>query len=231
MGRDWHAYWNASDQVRDPDPFRQVGKTVSGVAVSPQVPALIAANLRERLTIRESDRLLELCCGNGIVTAELSPLCQSIVAVDFSEVLIATARRSFARANISYMCADVTGLDTSVLRRRFDKVFMQEALQHFSYDETDRLLASLAASINADAPIYLGSVPDAARLRSFYDTPQRYARYLELAATDSEPIGTWWEKTALETVARKHGYRTTFFAQNPEWHTAHYRFDVLCERA
>lgn len=229
VARDWRAYWNEAAQVRAADPLSQVGKTVGGMPVPPGTINLVVAAICRHLALTPSDRVLELCCGNGVITAELAGVCGSIHAVDFSEPLIATARQRFARRNIVYQCADVTCLDAALLRQEFDKIVMQEALQHLTPEQTEALFASLAASPSGRAGIYLGSIPDVARLRRFYDTSERYADYLARTANGTEAVGTWWSGADAVALAERHGYKARIVAQHPALHTAHYRFDLVCE--
>ena len=48
------------------------------------------------------DVLLHLCCGNGLVTAQLSALCGAIVSVDYSSDLVQIAKHTNSADNIMY---------------------------------------------------------------------------------------------------------------------------------
>jgi cyclopropane fatty-acyl-phospholipid synthase-like methyltransferase len=231
MARDWHAYWNEAPQLRDNNPLRQVGKTVGGVPVCARLVSVIANSIRSALKLRMQDAVLELCCGNGLITFRVAEHCAEIVAMDFSEPLIATASRRYDRQNICYMVGDAAALSGEAVERRFDKVFMQEALQHFAPRQVDDLLSRLANSASRQAPIFLGAIPDAERLRNFYDTPERYRQYCENVERGLEPIGTWWRQDDIVALVERHGYRATALKQPPNLHTSHYRFDLLCKPA
>jgi cyclopropane fatty-acyl-phospholipid synthase-like methyltransferase len=231
MARDWRTYWNTAAQLRDRDPLRQVGKTVRGVPVCARLVSVIATSISSALRLRTQDAVLELCCCNGLITFMVAERCAEIMAMDFSEPLIATARQRYARENICYVVGDAAALSGPAVERRFDKVFMLEALQHFTPRQVDDLLSCLAASASRKAPVFLGSIPDAERLRNFYDTPARYRQYCESVARGLEPIGTWWRQDDLVAMVERHGYRATVLKQDADLHTAHYRFDLLCEPA
>jgi cyclopropane fatty-acyl-phospholipid synthase-like methyltransferase len=229
MARDWRTFWNDAPLVRDSDPLVQVGKTVGGASVSIDFVSLIANSIRTALKLELGDAVLELCCGNGLITFEIAKICAKITGIDFSEPLIATARQRYARRNICYIVEDVTALSKQGAEGDFDKIFMHEALQHFAPDQVDNLLARLARSASRNAPIFFGSIPDAERLRNFYNTPKRYHQYLENVRQGVEPIGTWWWQDNLIGLVEKRGYRATVLKQDSRLHTAHYRFDLLCE--
>jgi cyclopropane fatty-acyl-phospholipid synthase-like methyltransferase len=227
--RDWRDYWNAVPQVRNSNPLKQVGKTIGGIPVGARLVNLTVRSIRSALRLRMQDVVLELCCGNGLITFKVAKHCARIMAIDFSAPLIATARQRFQRENICYTIGDVTALGGPAVNRRFDKVFMHEALQHLTSRQTDDLLSCLAASASRNARIFLASIPDAECLRNFYNTPERYRQYCESIERGLEPIGTWWRQGDIIALAEKHAYRTTVLKQNPELHTSHYRFDIILD--
>ncbi len=229
MARDWRAYWNTAAQVYASNPLVQVGKTVQGAAVSSHLLDVITKSIRSALLLRMEDTVLELCCGNGLITFKVAEHCADIMAIDFSKPLIDTARQRYARENICYEVGDAAALSGQPVERRFDKIFMQEALQFFLPWQVDGLLSSLAMSASRMAPIFLSSIPDLDRLRDFYDTPDRYRQYCESTARGLEPIGTWWRRDDLIALVERHGYHATVLKQDAELHTAHYRFDLLCK--
>ena len=227
----WFDYWNEAPLLRDSDPLKQVGKTVNGVPISPAQFAAIVQDIREKLDLAAGDVLLDLCCGNGAITFELAPACSSIVAVDFSAPLISVARDRFASPRIEYVLADVCELPAGVTQRRFSKICMYEGLQHLSLEQAQSLLQGLDALAGPRPTMLLGSVPDAARIWDFYDTPQRRADYERRLQAGTEAIGHWWDRGELTELLRAHGYAASFLSQPPTSHGAHYRIDVLCTAA
>lgn len=224
----WRSYWNTAPNVLSDDPFKQVGKTVRGQAVTRRQLSIMVRSIVDHLALRPADRVLDLGCGNGMITEQVAQHCSSLVAVDFSVPLIANARSQHSGAHIDYLEADVTDLPTGILCDRFDKIYMQEALQHLDEAGLSRLLGSLTRSASHEAPLFFGAVPDAMGLRRFYDTPERYAEYQRRLSLGTEAIGTWWDQDRLAVIARLNGYATRFLPQDEALHTAHYRFDMLC---
>ena len=68
------------------------------------------------LQLTNKDRLLELCCGNGLMTKHLAPLVDQVYAVDFVERLIEHARKFRSAPNIQYVCADALGYLEQLLK-------------------------------------------------------------------------------------------------------------------
>jgi predicted TPR repeat methyltransferase len=78
------------------DYLRQVGKTVNGAPISQIAVDALVQDIAHRLAIKGTDHLLDLCCGNGLVTHQCAPFCRSIVGVDYSEPLLQIAATYFA---------------------------------------------------------------------------------------------------------------------------------------
>lgn len=208
-------------------PLKQVGKTVNGTAITTaQVEALIT-DILSRLTINLNDKVLDLCCGNGVITHRCAAYCRSIAGVDYSEPLIQVARASFGGDNIGYSLGDVCDLPRGITSVTFDKIYMYEALQHLKPQDAQKMLLSLRQSASRNAPVLLASVPDEERLGAYYNTPDRWDEYLRRKAEGNEAIGHWWTKSTLASIAKECGYQPEFLGQHPILHTAHYRFDAL----
>ena len=226
--RDWRTYWNAVLPAATPEQLlRQVGKTVNGIPVTEESLDSIVESIVRALELTDDDALLDLCCGNGLLTFRSAQRCREVTAVDYSQPLIDTAKRFFTRHNITYTVADVTRLPEAILRRPYNKISMYEALQHFSTEEADELLRSLRGSASRDAPLFLGSVPDASRIWSYYDTPERRADYELRTREGLEAIGHWWNADQLRDLAARHGYAMKLTPSDARLYTSHYRFDVL----
>jgi 2-polyprenyl-3-methyl-5-hydroxy-6-metoxy-1,4-benzoquinol methylase len=229
--RDWHGYWNAAAITRSSDLLQQVGKTVEGVPVPESHVGLMVQSIVARLQLSSADRVLDLCCGNGLLTRACAAQCASVTGVDFSVRLVDVARTASTVPGTRYVIADVCELPHDLLAEQFDAIYMYEALQHFAPNQVGKLLQALASSRSASAQLFFGSVPDADRIWSFYDTPARRTEYARRKAEGTEAIGYWWERSELEQLAKQYGYRTEFTLPHPDLHGAHYRFDALLQPA
>ena len=225
--RDWRAYWNSVGQRADPqDLFRQVDRTVSGRAVGPgEVQRLVDAVI-EGLDLTAQDGLLDLCCGNGLITGLFAPHCRAVVGVDYSEYLIEVARQNASADNIVYMLGSVEDLDAlDFTARPPNKVSINGGVQHFSVGMLDSMLAGLGRMAPAPTALMFTDVPDADRIFDFYDTPERREDFQRRRDARAEAIGTWWSREEMAALLGKHGYRANF-AVPVGRSSAHYRFDV-----
>jgi cyclopropane fatty-acyl-phospholipid synthase-like methyltransferase len=228
LPRDWKAWWNTSEAVQSPDSYRQVGRTVSGVATGDADPASVCDAIVEALALTGTETLLDLCCGNGLVTSLVAAHCRHVVAVDYSAPLIGAARLHHARGNVDYVVADVSRLDAvAVDLSQTDAAYMSLAFQYFDSDKARALLASLRAVVPPRCRLFLEDIPDAARLFDFYNTPERQAEYRRRIADGTEAIGHWWSADDLVRLAASEGFDCRIITQPAQRFRTHYRFDAM----
>jgi SAM-dependent methyltransferase len=227
--RDWLKYWEHNPKkFKETDFLQQVGKTVKGIPIRDDQLEQLIQQLRDELEIKPSDIVLDLCCGNGLITHKVASLCNSIIGVDYSKPLIKVAQKYHQPANAIYIRASVLDLtpDMFVTEKSFTKVYMYGALQHFSEEDLASILRVIQ-SVSVDTFVaYFGSVPDKDCIWSFYNTPERRSEYYKRKSEGREAIGTWWDRKVIESIVGSIGYRCIFIEQHPNLHTSHYRFDV-----
>ena len=227
--RDWRAFWDTiGERASRDDYLRQVGRTVGGEPLTADQTPLLVEAIGRALQPAASDVLLDLCCGNGLVTIELAPMFKWVVAADYSLELIETARDRFAAPNITYLhrsAAQVDPGDFTVGRPA--KVCMNSALQLFNKPDLEALLAALDKLRDGPMDLFFTDVPDADRLFAFYNTPERRAEYERRRAEGTEAIGTWWGQADVMQVLDRAGYDAVVVELAPDRYASHYRFDLL----
>lgn len=230
--RDWRAHFDANQhRVELGDLFRQVGRTINGNPVSAEEISLVVDAARSALELGDSDCLLDICCGNGLVTEHLAATCIKTYGVDFSEFLIEVARYNNNAPGTTYIHASAIELTSSYFSAgQPTKVCMIAALQHFTVTSLERLLHAIENVAERSAPLFFADIPDVARLYHFYDTPERRADYERRRATGTEAIGTWWDTAHLADILSAHGYDPEIRKQDSRRSGAHYRFDLLAKR-
>jgi SAM-dependent methyltransferase len=227
--RDWRAHWTSVGQrTAKHELFRQVERTVGGMPVPPGQIELLVGAIKRRLSLSGEDILLDLCCGNGLITARLSPLCRAVVGADYSCELIQVAQEQCAAPNTVYLHRAADDLrPTDFPMGAPTKVCMNAGLQYFTERMVIQLLHSLQALMQQDSVLYFTDVPDAGKVEAFYDTPERLAEFERWCAAGREAIGTWWDQDHLKSIMERAGCDVSIFDLEPDRCTAHYRFDVL----
>ena len=86
----------------------------------------------EQVSLHSDDRVLDIACGPGTVSLLAASLAKDVVALDFSENMIAALRDEIGRRGISNIVADVCDCQSLPLTdNQFDAVFSQFGLMFF----------------------------------------------------------------------------------------------------
>jgi SAM-dependent methyltransferase len=207
----WKRFWQSyrrRDAAREEDLFFEVGKTVNHRPISEEAFALSIDLIASHLELTRRDKLLELCCGNGLMTRRLAPLVSEVQAVDFAEHLIIRARKFAAAQNVSYICADaIVHLKHLAQTREFipAKILLGDALSYFEPPELTEMLRA-ASALTANHFIFMATGVPCDELKwNFYDTPERVQRYEQNQLrpdNTNDGIGRWWRKEELESIGR-----------------------------
>lgn len=111
--------------------------------------AATLAILRER----EYDRALEIGCGAGVLTRELSRRCRTLVALDVSEVALAEARSRCAGARgVTFACCEVP---ERWPYGRFDLVILSEVLYFLGRREIEQVSRLAHEALETDGDCVL----------------------------------------------------------------------------
>jgi cyclopropane fatty-acyl-phospholipid synthase-like methyltransferase len=228
MNNYWKTHYDSISKKFDSSLLKQVGKTINGQEISESQIALIIETVASALRLNASDSIIDLCCGNGLLTRRLAPLVKEIVGIDFTAHLIDTAKKYNSFDNIEYINLDVLCLDYSYFKG-LKKILMYEALQHFSTEQLAVLLDELS-SLGGGSLVFLGSIPNKGRLRAYYDTDDKFEFYMKCESEGRPHMGHWWMMGEIEQLASKYGFNSTLLPQDTNLYTAHYRFNVLLEK-
>jgi SAM-dependent methyltransferase len=224
----WKDHYDFISRQFEGSPLQQVGKTVDGREISEPQVNLIVENIANILRLSAKDDLIDLCCGNGLITRQLAPIVDGVVGVDFTPGLINAAKRYNSVPNIEYINSDVLRLAPKYLSG-LKKVVMYEALQHFSVEQSAQLLDGLGG-LESGSLVLLGSIPNKEKLNAYYDTDEKYAYYVERESEGKPHIGRWWLTEEIGRLVSTRGFKATYLSQEPRLYTAYYRFDVLLEK-
>jgi cyclopropane fatty-acyl-phospholipid synthase-like methyltransferase len=229
----WKDFWGKFPKQFAKDEFiKQVGKTVQGQPISKEQLDQLISDLVKKLDLKDDDVVLDLCCGNGLITSAVAEKCQSIVGVDFSKHLIEIARKYHNHINTKYLNMSVLDITSEDLQmpKTFTKIYMYEGLQYFQEPQLSHLMQTLLALSSERVIILFAGIPDLGKIREFYDTPERQLEYETRKRQGTEVMGTWWEKSFIRQVCGDYGLQCDFLSQHESSHTAHYRFDVRIKR-
>ncbi|MDP9045498.1 MAG: class I SAM-dependent methyltransferase [Pseudomonadota bacterium] len=212
------------------DLWGQVRRTVNGKPVSEDQIELIVAAIRAGLALRPADRVLDLACGNGALSRYFFDDCASLHGVDFSAYLIEVAQRHFERPpRFAFTLGDAAGYVSSEPDpTRFDKVLCYGSFPFFSEADGATVLRELHRRFVNVQRVFIGNLPDRDRADRFYPAGTDYTAALDDPAA---AIGLWRTADDWRTLAAAHGWRASIHHMPQAFYAAHYRFDVVLDRA
>ncbi|MEO6365501.1 MAG: methyltransferase domain-containing protein [Luteimonas sp.] len=232
MSKNWIGFWDNYRNVQarsEDDLFVQVGKTIARKPIPRPMFASMVANIVERLALVQEDHLLDLCCGNGLVSFELAKVAGRVTAVDFARHLVEAARQLKSHPNIDYRVGDVSAPLRQLVDDTPNKFLMNDALAYFEPTSLDSILDNIV-HLREGHPFHflLTGIPNHALKWNFYDTPERQARHLEneqLEHNTNEGIGRWWRIEELATACHARGLQVEIIDQAQA--ISNYRMDAL----
>lgn len=228
MNSYWKNHYDSISKNLNSSLLKQVGKTVNGQEIPQSQIDLILEHIASILKLNTNDIVIDLCCGNGVITKQLAPMVKQIIGVDFASSLIEVAKDVNCSPNIEYLHSDILSLMPQFFAKS-KKFLMYEALQHFSFDQM-KTFAEKLSGLESGSLLFFGSIPDKNKIRSFYNTEQKYSYFLDRESKGLPHMGKWWTREEIERIASNYGFTANFLSQDSALYTSYYRFDVLFER-
>lgn len=229
-----------SDKVRDyytqhamscahDDFWGQVKRSINGRPVDQDQIDLIVEAITNGLQLRADDVLLDLCCGNGVLTDRIFNRCSGGLGVDFVDYLIGVANTHFAHTpDRHYLAADVEQFTASAGdTERFTKVLCYGSFQYLPAESAQRVLSSLHTRFPNVERVFLGNLPDKSRMSAFY----RDSVYEPGIENDNESLlGIWRTPQECTRLAESCGWKARIAVMPSGFFASHYRFDAILER-
>lgn len=229
---DWHQYWKSYNNLPEGDMragkeeelYFTVGKTINGEPMSKDFLDDLAEDIVDVLDLTKNDILIELCCGNGLLTKELARSTKHIHAFDFTEHLISMAKERKSAENISYSVNDAKGeFSRDLAGIDSVKFLMNDALGYFSPKELEHIITEIK-NISNNFMLYLTVVPNDELKYNFYDTPERAGEFLS-GDEWNNGIGKWWAEQEIINISEELNLK--YNIRNQKFFN--YRMDVLLE--
>lgn len=223
--RNWKEYWGQkASECSENEFFRQVDRTIAG---QPDVESVNESldRIMDVLEIEQTDLVLDLCCGNGIITQKISEKCKMAAGVDYSESLIEIARKYFNAPKVSYYCSSILNIGLSeFVGSQFSKIYMLGSLQYFKVEDLEIILNVIKKCSKPGFQVFIEGIPDIDRIWNFYNTEELRDEYRRRIERKEERIGTWWNREEIIEICSQNNFSCKVFPSAES--CAHYRFDI-----
>jgi cyclopropane fatty-acyl-phospholipid synthase-like methyltransferase len=220
----WTNFWIEHGKIsKESHQQQQVLRTFNKKVIDDQRWDKTLMEIFNILKVKRNNDILEVFSGNGLITQALSPICQSITAVDVSEDLL---KKLVKYENVTTMQCDVRSLDFNEIF--FDKIIVYAGLQYLNYKEVIHFLQKAKKWTKPGGNIYIGDIPDIDKIWEFYNSTEREAAYFESITSGKPIIGTWFNKLYLQKLAKFCGFKHAEIIEQKKFMIySHFRFDML----
>lgn len=223
----WKNFWNQQATLHS-NPQVQVGRIKSGITLSEKVLDDIVQYIVEKLNLNSKDQLLDLCCGNGLLTRKLSQHCNQTVAIDISPEQIAQAKKLFSSPDIQYFAADVSQPGYYTGAEKFSKINLYFSFQYFdSFKLGKQAIANMLPLLGDGGVILIGDVPDRKFLNKYYSNWKDRLRYQIKQIQGTNDMGKFWSEYEMQRIAEELGLKLEILEQPDYLPYSDYRRDFL----
>lgn len=114
----------------------------------------------KKLNLNKNDIVLDLCCGNGIISNKISKSCKYITGVDISEQLINRAKENIGKLkNIFYHISDALNIPLNT--NSVNKIFCLTSFHYFpDYDYTEGVIRGMLRVLKPKGKILITDIPN-----------------------------------------------------------------------
>ena len=220
----WIDFWNQyTKDAKDQDQHSQVLRTLNKKPINNDIWEFTLAAIEREIEPNVEDNLLELCCGNGLISRNLSSKVKNITSVDVSIDLISTIDIN-KYPNIKAINSDIRYL--SYPDDIFDKIVIYAGIQYLTYSETIKIFEKTYAWLKPNGILFIGDIPDSSKLWDFYNTPEREATFFKNTKEEIDIVGTWFEKNFFSKLANLIGFSSSkVIEQDKKMIYSNFRFD------
>lgn len=224
----WKQFWEKL--AEQPSLYKQVARSVGPNLLDEEHLYLQAKHVKELLKLNGKQLLLDVCCGNGLFTSQLKSSVKKIVAIDFSEPLIAIAKEHYP--DITFEYADALNLPKwehyQAYFKRFDTITICFSFQYFdSFEKGFSVISYLEPLLKNGGYILITDVPDLSKFFSYYNTAQRLISLVKQFFTQKNVMGKFWSKREMAFICAEHKLLLQQISQPVHFPYANYRCDYL----
>lgn len=207
----------------------QIRRTVNGEPVSEEQMQLIVDAIISRLKLNKEDKVLDLACGNGVLSKRLFDQCAELNGVDLSSFLISVAQEYFQDLPyykfIQSDIVDFLSNDSEPLK--FNKALCYGSFSYLSQEAAKKTLILLRSRYPNISHVYIGNLPDYDKRHLFFTSSTPSEKDLHIHTTS---IGIWRSEEDFCTLSSECGWKPTIYYMSNNFYSRKYRYDVLLEK-
>jgi ubiquinone/menaquinone biosynthesis C-methylase UbiE len=217
----WKSYWNKVA-------LNAIGPIAAVQRKDMESTKFSASHIISTLKINKKDKVLDVCCGNGILTELIANSCLEITGIDQSEVLIKSSKDTSDSENISYILGDALRLTEVLKESKFDKIYLQFSFQYFDKKGMgEKVIKEMITVLKPNGLLFIGDIPEASKRFVFYNSLHKLFYFVTSKIRGKNSMGKFWSPKELAQICVKLNVEGTYIKQPELLPYAWYRFDYL----
>ena len=224
----WTQFWlEYTKSLEGKDLQSQVLRVRNKVAISEDLWKHTVSTILKDMPPDKSDTVLDLCCGNGLLTDVYAPLVSKVTAVDLSPQLIdEIAQRGYS--NVEGISSDIRTVHFD--DEQFTKVIWYAGIQYLSEADIVKQLKKIRRWLKQGGMLFIGDIPDRSKMWGYFNSLERQQAYFDSIENHRPIIGTWLDYKWMENVTLACNFTTaTAVAQDEKLIYADFRYDLKAQ--
>lgn len=221
----WEKFWvEYGRSAPSDDPQIQVLRTLNKKPIDGDVWLKTVNLILKYLDLKPTDHVVDLCCGNGLISREMSPKCHTLIAADISSDLLGQIDTEKYK-NIQKINDNILNLELPTAE--YDKVLLYAGLQYFDKKEVIELFHKVFTWLKPGGIFFIGDIPDQKKIWKFFNNQERESAYFNAIRYDKPIVGNWFDQEFLEKLSKHTGFRDSeHIKQNQDMIYSFFRFDM-----
>jgi demethylmenaquinone methyltransferase/2-methoxy-6-polyprenyl-1,4-benzoquinol methylase len=150
------------------------------------------------------DEVLELACGTGIWTRELTRISRSVTVIDGSAEMISANRAKNGTATIKYQCLDLFQWEPD---RQYDLVFFAFWLSHVPPSHLSSFLSKVARATKPDGRVFIVDEPKSDSNISGPNTEELYQQRTLSDGRSFRIVKVYYDPQEIERELEERGFK------------------------
>jgi SAM-dependent methyltransferase len=194
----------------------------------------IATDVQKKLRCRESDRILEIGCGTGLIAERIAKDLRTYIGLDIIYDLLKSAKRNNTSINTNFLQGDgqVLPIKSGVI----DRVLMYNVILYLPPLILKSILRECKRVLKPGGVLLIGDIPDPHNLLDLVRKQSSDSWRVVFLAMNrmlvfrlrkffNQPGGGWYSPEGLHKILLSHGFVGVFMPQGASCPFGYYRYD------
>ncbi len=225
----WAEFWKSyGKEASTKDEQTQVLRTFNKEPISKTLWKFTLQGIERQIAPRSDDTMLELCCGNGLISRYFSPKVHTVTSVDISDDLLRSID-CLEYPNIKLVSSDIRELNYEDCS--FSKVIIYAGIQYLTLAETTKLFERVYRWLKPGGIFFIGDIPNNDKRWIFYNTPERQVVYFQNLKEGKDVVGTWFSPDFFEKLSEFVGFSSSdIIPQHTDLIYSSFRYDYKIKK-